>query len=185
MRDERERKGAEKEFEKEMKEVERELATRPRERRDVDPARKFKTVGKVFQAMRKRLDEATEMCTAVHVPEFKEGELLKVRLEERGSLLYGERCGAHTVTIDRSSRCDSKCEDYEKNLREGCKGSWLHCRHVYAVLYVGMDIRKMTKGKGNVPLIHQSTFSRLEVREILLKPLEVNKMGEEYEEWDS
>jgi hypothetical protein len=35
--------------------------------------------------MGKRLDQATGMRTEVHVLEFKEGELLKVRLLERGS----------------------------------------------------------------------------------------------------
>jgi hypothetical protein len=40
MREERKRKGAKRELEKEMKEVERELTTRPRERPDVEPSRK-------------------------------------------------------------------------------------------------------------------------------------------------
>jgi hypothetical protein len=71
LRAERERRGVERELEREMKEVERELTTRPRERPDVDSERKFRTVGKVSQAMRKRLDHAEEMRTAVHIVEFK------------------------------------------------------------------------------------------------------------------
>jgi hypothetical protein len=56
---------------------------------------------------------------------------------------------------------------------------------VYAVLYVGLEIRKNTGGKDNVPLVHQATFTTLEVRDILSKPLNVNRMSGEYEEWDN
>jgi hypothetical protein len=185
LRAERERRGVERELEREMKEVESELTTRPRERPDVDSKRKFRTVGKVSQAMRKMLDQAEEIRTAVHIVEFKERELLKLRLLEKGSLLYGEREEAHTVTIDKAPRCDSMCEDYEKNLKEGSKGSWLHCRHVYAVLFIGLNVRSNTGGKDNVPLVHQATFTTLEVIQMLSKQLDVNRMGGEYEEWDA
>jgi hypothetical protein len=169
LRAERERRGVERKLERKMKEVERELTTRPRERPDGDSERKFRTVGKVSQAMRKRLDQAEEMRTAVLIVEFKEGELLKLRLLKKGSVSYGEREEAHTVTIDKAPRCDSMCEDYKKNSKEGSKGSWLHCRHVYAVLFIGLNVRSNTGGKDNVPLVHQATFTTLEVREMLLK----------------
>jgi hypothetical protein len=104
---------------------------------------------------------------------------LRVRLLERRCAWAGEaRDSAHTVVIDQAPRCDSLCNQYEKNLKEGTKGSWLHCKHVYAaLLYVGLGVRRNSGGKENVPLIHQATFSRVEVREILSKELEVSRMG--------
>jgi hypothetical protein len=111
--------------------------------------------------------------------------LLKLRLLEKGSLLYGKREEEHTVAIDKAPRCDSMCEDYEKNLKEGSKGSWIHCSHVYAVLFIGLNVRSNIGGKDNVPLVHQATFTTLDVREMLSKQLDVNRMGGEYKEWDA
>jgi hypothetical protein len=185
MREEREKRGREREIEREMRVVEKELTERPRVRPDVEQERKFRQVGRVTQAMRTRLEEAIDMNTEVHVMHFEEGKVLRVRLLERRCAWAGEgRDSAHTVVIDQAPRCDSLCDEYEKNLKEGTKGSWLHCKHVYAVLYVGLGVRRNSGGKENVPLIHQATFSRVEVREILSKQLEVSRMGGEYENWD-
>jgi hypothetical protein len=48
---------------------------------------------------------------------------------------------------------------------------------VHAVLYVGLGVRRNSGGNENVPMIHQAAFSQVEVKDILLKPLEVNRMG--------
>jgi hypothetical protein len=184
IREEREKRGRERELEKEMRAVEKELTERPRERPDVEQERKFRQVGRVTQAMKTRLEEAIDMETRVHVMEYEEGKGLRVRMEERRCAWAGERDFAHTIVIDQAPRCDSLCDQYEKNLKEGTKGSWLHCTHVYAVLYVELGVRRNSGGKENVPLIHQATFSQVEVREILSKPLEVSRMGGEYECWD-
>jgi hypothetical protein len=48
---------------------------------------------------------------------------------------------------------------------------------VYAVLYVGLGVRRNSGGNENVPMIHQATFSQVEVKDILSKPLEKRRMG--------
>jgi hypothetical protein len=135
-----------------MRVVEKELTERPRERPNVEQERKFRQVGRVTQAMRTRLEEAIDMNTEVHVMQFEEGKVLRVRLLERRCAWAGEaRDSAHTVVIDQAPRCNSLCDQYEKNLKEGTKGSWLHCKHAYAMLYVGLGVRRNSGGKENVP----------------------------------
>jgi hypothetical protein len=134
--------------------------------------------------MRTRLEEAIDMNTEVHVMQFEEGKVLRVRLLKGRCAWVGEgRDFAHTVVIDQAPRCNFLYNQYKKNLKEGTKGSWLHCKHVCAVLYVGLGVRRKSGGKENVPLIHQATFSRVEVRKILSKQLEVSRMGGEYNNW--
>jgi hypothetical protein len=67
MREEREKRGREREIEREMRVVEKELTERPRERPDAKQERKFRQVGRVIQAMRTRVEEANDMNTEVHV----------------------------------------------------------------------------------------------------------------------
>jgi hypothetical protein len=55
---------------------------------------------------------------------------------------------------------------------------------MYAVLYVGLGVRRNSGGNESVLMIHQATFSQVEVKDILSKPLEVSRMGGEYECWD-
>jgi hypothetical protein len=45
-------------------------------------------------------------------------------------------------------------------------------------------VRRNSRENENVPMIHQATFSQVEVKDILSKPLEVRRMGGEYECWD-
>jgi hypothetical protein len=124
MREERKKRGREREIEREMRVVEKELTERPRERPDVEQERKFRQVGRITQAMRTRLEEAIDMNMEVHVMQFEEGKVLRVRLLERRCAWAGEaRDYAHTVVIDQAPRCDSLCNQYKKNLKEGTKGS--------------------------------------------------------------
>jgi hypothetical protein len=97
MREERKKRGSEREIEKEMRVVEKELTKRPRERPDVEQECKFRQVGRVTQAMRTRLEEAIDMNTEVHVMQFEEEKVLRVRLLERRCAWAGEaRDSAHT-----------------------------------------------------------------------------------------
>jgi hypothetical protein len=74
--------------------------------------------------MRTRLEEAIDMNTEVHVMPFEEGKVLRVRLLERRCAWAGKASdSAHTVVIDQAPRCNSLCDQYEKNMKEGTKGS--------------------------------------------------------------
>jgi hypothetical protein len=101
MREEREKRGREREIEREMRVVEKELTERPRERPDVEQERKFRQVGRVTQAMKTRLEEAIDMNTEVHVMEFEEGKVLRVRLLERGCVWEGERIRPTRLSLTR------------------------------------------------------------------------------------
>jgi hypothetical protein len=73
--------------------------------------------------MRTRLEEGIDMNTEVHVMEFEEGKVLRVRFLEKRCMWAGERNSAPTVVIEQAQRCNSLCDQYEKNLKEGTKGS--------------------------------------------------------------
>ena len=62
----------------------------------MEQERKFRQVGRVPQAMRTRLEEGIDMNTEVHVMEFEEGKVLRVRLLEiRCAVGGGEKFGPH------------------------------------------------------------------------------------------
>lgn len=176
LRVEAEAKRAEKELEKERKEVEIELNKRPTERPE---GRKVKKLGKVIREQETRLEQALEMETTAHVVLFVKKESLIVTLEEAGDAFESRREGRYKVTIDGAPRCDEGCREYME-MRGKSSGTWVHCRHVYAVLRVGLKVFQNTDGKeGGIPLIHQATFSEKEVRSILSVDLDVRALGGE------
>lgn len=175
-RAESEAKRAERELEKEKKEVEKEMNRRPTERPE---GRKVKKLGKVIREMDTRLEQALEMVTTAHVVMFVPKKCLIVTLEEAGDLLETRRCARHKVTIDGAPGCDERCREYME-MKNKTAGTWVHCRHVYAVLRAGLKVFQTTDGEAaGVPLIHQATFSEKEVRSILSVSLDVRSLGGE------
>lgn len=181
LREENEARRAEKDLEKVRKDVEKEMSKRPTQRKE---GRKVKKLGKVIREQETRLEQALEMETTAHVDLFVKKECLIVTLEEAGDLMDARMGGRYRVTIDESPRCDEGCREYME-MRGKSSGTWVHCRHVYAVLRAGLRVFQNTDGEKGVPLIHQPTFSEKEVRSILSIGLDLRALGGELFEFRS
>jgi hypothetical protein len=140
---EREKENAErrerKERERHEKERERASNLRPLIKGD----QKIIKVGKVIEAMRTNLREGIERKAKVKVGEKVEDQMWAFEVEARDG-------GFHAVKISQKPECT--CRDYELK-GPGGSGTWVHCKHIYAILYKGLGVTWETE-KSTVPLVH-------------------------------
>jgi hypothetical protein len=144
-KDERAEKKAEKEREKEEN-------LRPRRRGN----RQIRKVGVVTKEMEKKLKAGINSKARVRYQQKREDDTWYFEVEARGG-------GYHGVVIGQFPSCT--CEDFRVG-GPGGSGTWVHCKHIYAVLVNGLGVTWDTESS-KVQLVHQSAFTKEEVRRIL------------------
>jgi hypothetical protein len=144
-------------LEKLERDAEKEANTRPCRRLN----RNIKKIGTVTKTMQRTLDKAMKSKSRVTKQERREDALLYFELDASAG-------GYHAVKIGQLPGCT--CEEYKYG---GPKGSatWVHCRHIYAIMYKGLGVTWETE-KSKVALVHQSAFTLNEAKRICAQPFD-------------